>query len=77
MRVYKNLSQKEMFSFINLKEGLLARKGRKSEMETGLLTDSKCLARWTSCAGNSELTACSGSPLRGIPAIRKTGLLLY
>lgn len=33
MRVYKNLSQKEMLSFINLKEGLLAGKGKKSETD--------------------------------------------
>lgn len=39
MRVYKNLSQKEMFSFINLKEGLGAGKGETSETETELLID--------------------------------------
>lgn len=39
MRGHKNLSQKEMFSFINLKEGLVAGKGKKSEPETELLTD--------------------------------------
>ena len=41
MRVYKNLSQKEMFSFINLKEGVIAGKGRKPEIETELLTDGR------------------------------------
>ena len=39
MRVYKNLSQKAMFSFIKLKEGLVVGKGRKSETE--LLTDGR------------------------------------
>lgn len=32
MRVYKTLSQKEMFSFINLKEGLLAERARKKNL---------------------------------------------
>lgn len=59
MRVYKNLSQKEMFSFINLKEGLLAGKGKESETETGLLTAWKRLLRWSDSVGDEELrSAC-------------------
>lgn len=55
MRVYKNLSQKEMFSFINLKEGLLAGKGKESEIETGLLMAWKRLLRWSNSLGDDEL----------------------
>lgn len=33
MRAYKNLSQKEMLSFINLKEELLAGKGKQSQTD--------------------------------------------
>jgi hypothetical protein len=33
MRVYKTLLQKEMFSFINLKEGLLAERARKKNLK--------------------------------------------
>lgn len=42
MRVYKNLSQKEILSFINLKEGLLAGKGKKSEQTEFRIAGSAC-----------------------------------
>lgn len=55
MRVHKNLSQKEMFSFINLKEELLAGKGKKSEIETEFHMG---LFRWNNCVGSDELHVC-------------------
>ena len=70
MRVHKNRSQKEMFSFINVKEELLAGKGEKSGTEMEFRTG---LFRRSDCVGGDELPAAS---MGSITAVRETGFLL-